>query len=217
MQRRASRRPDRKAVKQVTSMSRRLSTFLLGVVFGVLVSLFMVITLTEAGISLAVLGNKVTPSYVKQTVYRKPDVRPILKKPIEPHRSTPSHQEKTVPKEVKKRAITTKYDFYEILKDEKEKSVTKTPPSLPPQPVALPVGYYLKVASLRSTKDAEALKARLVLDGYHAMLKHVNVNTVLWSRVMVGPYATIKEASAAQTALQSENLHAILLKSDQVS
>jgi cell division protein FtsN len=124
---------------------------------------------------------------------------------------------KPIPVESKKIAVKPKYAFYEMLKDEQGKTVHKPVSAESVKSIALPVGYYLKVASLRNEKEAESLKAKLMLGGYKALLKQVKVHSVLWTRVMIGPYTTIKEASAAQTALQADNLHAILLKSDQVS
>ena len=128
---------------------------------------------------------------------------------------------KVAPVDNKKTAAKPKYAFYQILKDEKNTGGARVEATAPAaettKAVALPMGYYLKVASLRNEKEAEALKAKLMLEGYQALVKQVNVKAVLWSRVMIGPYATIKEASEVQTTLQADNLHAILLKSDQIS
>lgn len=259
MRRRAGLRRERQEAAQAATTSRRLSWFLLGVVFGVLASFSMVIAVTGVGSSILALGTSATKHVLNQPVHIKPTssvpvIEHVMQVPVEPHAPLPPQQvkpqktmviaphhpgvpssvslrdtsgvrmtaavkpiKKAAPIEAKKGAVKPKYAFYEILKDEKGKVATKPVPTGPAKSVELPTGYYLKVASLRNDKEAEALKAKLTLDGYHALIKQVNVHAVLWTRVMIGPYGTIKEASAAQLALQADNLHAILLKSDQIS
>ena len=77
-------------------------------------------------------------------------------------------------------------------------------------------GYYLKVGAFKGVKESEALKAELVLAGYSASVRKAVINGASWSRVVLGPYTTIKEAYAAQSKLKAQRYQAVLLRNDYV-
>lgn len=70
--------------------------------------------------------------------------------------------------------------------------------------------YYLQVASFRSTQDAERLKTKLSLAGYHVDIHPGTVNGQTWHRVFVGPYRDKLEAVAAQTTLARYKLRGLI-------
>ncbi|MBT4804400.1 MAG: SPOR domain-containing protein [Legionellales bacterium] len=110
-----------------------------------------------------------------------------------------------------------KYEFYNALKNDSSVPVkSKYLPVSKQQSDPLVSGYYLKVASLKNEKEAEGLKAKLLLLGYSATIKKANIGSVLWSRVIIGPFDTIKEAYNKQSDMRGDNLNAVLVKSDAI-
>lgn len=106
-----------------------------------------------------------------------------------------------------------KYEFYKMLKQEQ---VLKKPSKTTVQPVQskLSDGYYLKVGAFKSTKEAQALREKLIAAGYDAAVRKVVINGVNWDRVVLGPYSTIKEAYSTQSQLKVEHYQAVLLRND---
>ena len=120
------------------------------------------------------------------------------------------------PEKVKVQA-RPKYEFYNVLKNDAAVPVKVSVSHVAKQQSEpLAAGYYLKVASLRNEKDAEGLKAKLLLQGYNVTIKKVSLDSVLWSRIIVGPFDTIKEAYNTQSSLRSDSLNAVLVKSDTI-
>ncbi len=74
--------------------------------------------------------------------------------------------------------------------------------------------YLLQVASFRQYKDADSLRARLILQGYKASVKDIDHHGNHWYRVMIGPFTTTAAANHAQHALEDEHLNSLLLKRD---
>lgn len=71
--------------------------------------------------------------------------------------------------------------------------------------------YHLQVGSFRHYKDADRLKAALLLDGFNVSIKSYNNENVTWYRVFVGPYANLKQAKQTQLSLE-EAEHNCLIK-----
>ena len=71
---------------------------------------------------------------------------------------------------------------------------------------ALTSGHYiLQVASLRSMKDADGLKAQLTLLGFRPVVQTVAINSdEKWHRVRIGPYADRDSLEAARIRLRAD-------------
>ena len=71
---------------------------------------------------------------------------------------------------------------------------------------ALKSGHYiLQVASFRSVKDADGLKARLTLLGFQPVVQTVAINSdEKWHRVRIGPYADRDSLEAARVRLRAD-------------
>ena len=71
---------------------------------------------------------------------------------------------------------------------------------------ALKSGHYvLQVASFRSIKDADGLKAQLTLLGFQPVVQTVAINSdEKWHRVRIGPYADRDSLEAARIRLRSD-------------
>ena len=71
---------------------------------------------------------------------------------------------------------------------------------------ALKSGHYiLQVASFKSMKDADGLKAQLTLLGFQPVVQTVAINSdEKWHRVRIGPYADGDSLEAARIRLRSD-------------
>lgn len=61
--------------------------------------------------------------------------------------------------------------------------------------------YLVQVAAFNRKQDAEQIKAALVLTGYDVSLSPVLKNNVTWYRVIIGPFASQKEAEKARLTI----------------
>jgi cell division protein FtsN len=106
-----------------------------------------------------------------------------------------------------------RFDFYKLLQEE-EVIVPATEPSHPTQqPPATPVEYLLQVGSFRNPKDADKLRAQLILLNLDARTESVTINNgERWHRVVVGPFDNQSQLSKARTSLVSNQYNALVLK-----
>lgn len=117
--------------------------------------------------------------------------------------------------------LKPRFDFYTILPEmevmvpEREAAAVTPKPASSPPPVALPDAYgtyLLQAGSFRKMKDADALKARLALLGFHARIEVVSIDQNTYHRVRIGPYTSFAEADVARTRLRAERVDTMLLK-----
>jgi cell division protein FtsN len=111
---------------------------------------------------------------------------------------------------------TEKYDFYEMLPNfevvvpEKDKVVTRDLPAA--AKVERPGVYVLQAGSYRNQADAERIRAQLALQGIHATVQRVAIDTDVWHRVRVGPIANLDELNKVRKQLQAADLDAIVVR-----
>lgn len=79
-------------------------------------------------------------------------------------------------------------------------------------PAAKKSSYLLQIGSFPKTSDAEALKAKLALQGFRADIQPVTINGETWNRVRLGPFGSASELEAAKNKLDAAGIHAIALK-----
>lgn len=72
--------------------------------------------------------------------------------------------------------------------------------------------YMLQIASFPNSSDAEALKAKLALQGFRADIEPAKINGQTWNRVRLGPYANASQLEAVKDKLAAAGVHAIALK-----
>lgn len=77
---------------------------------------------------------------------------------------------------------------------------------------ATAAGYLLQVGSFPNGADADAMKAKLALQGFSANVQPVTINGQTWNRVRLGPFASAIELESAKQRLSSAGIHAIALK-----
>ena len=118
------------------------------------------------------------------------------------------------------------FDFYTLL-PESEVTVTIAPPEDPaPAPTASPRPgqkstapisegrqYLLQAGSFRSFKDAERLRAKLLLEGHMPKVEKVTVGRgETWHRVQLGPFSDRATIDNVQQELASQNVDTLLLQ-----
>lgn len=97
------------------------------------------------------------------------------------------------------------------------KAATQTVTAVPAQPTATPAstgssGYLLQVGAFPSAADAEALKAKLALQGFVANVQSVKVGAQTYNRVRLGPFKSATDLEGTKQRLQSAGISAIALK-----
>ena len=109
------------------------------------------------------------------------------------------------------KTTTTRFDFYTLL-PEREMIV----PTQREDTTAIKeqtMSYILQAGSFRNSKDADRLRARLILMGLDAKVEQVTVkNGSRWHRVQVGPFISRSKLSKARNQLVSEGIDTLLLK-----
>lgn len=116
------------------------------------------------------------------------------------------------------------FDFYTLL-PESEVSLTTVPPQesapaaspVPSQKSAVPPGegrqYLLQAGSFRSFKDAERLRAKLLLEGHMPKVEKVTVGSgETWHRVQLGPFSDRATIDNVQQELAGQNVDTLLLQ-----
>lgn len=79
-------------------------------------------------------------------------------------------------------------------------------------PDAVPVQFMIQAASLKSFNAASNLAAELNNTGLNARFERVDLDQVIWYRIMVGPFPGRLEANRAMTSLRRRNLGPTLIK-----
>jgi cell division protein FtsN len=90
-------------------------------------------------------------------------------------------------------------------------NIQAAPPSAVPPPAA-GSGYLLQVGAFPSGADAEALKAKLALQGFVANVQTVNVGGQTFHRVRLGPFRSASALESTKQRLASAGIRAIALK-----
>lgn len=69
-------------------------------------------------------------------------------------------------------------------------------------------GYVLQVGAFPNSGDAEALKAKLALQGFAANVQSVTLSGQVWNRVRIGPFASAAQLQSVQEQLAAAGLPA---------
>ncbi|NII55843.1 SPOR domain-containing protein [Luteibacter sp. SG786] len=95
------------------------------------------------------------------------------------------------------------------------KATSQTVTAVPAQPApaaASGSGYLLQVGAFPSAADAEALKAKLALQGFVANVQSVKVGAQTYNRVRLGPFKSATDLESTKQRLQAAGISAIALK-----
>lgn len=80
------------------------------------------------------------------------------------------------------------------------------PPAVTRPPAAAQTTYYLQAGAFRSEKDAESMKARILLMGLPVQVQKAQVNGGTLNRVRVGPFKGIDEMNRSRALLGEEKI-----------
>ena len=73
-------------------------------------------------------------------------------------------------------------------------------------------GYVLQVGAFPSASEADAMKAKLALQGFTAHVQAVTLGGQVWNRVRIGPFASATQLQSVQKQLAAAGIHGIPLK-----
>ena len=106
----------------------------------------------------------------------------------------------------------SRFDFYDILPDTKVISSGEEAYKLPANKQKLSK-FMLQAGSFRNHRDADRLRAKLILEGLNAKLQATrNKHGSTWHRVMVGPFSSRADLSLAQDTLVRNNTEFMLVE-----
>ncbi|MHA7841205.1 MAG: SPOR domain-containing protein [Gammaproteobacteria bacterium] len=134
------------------------------------------------------------------------------------HKSSHTKQASPTPSSIKKqekRQQTTapRYDFYTLLPENDTQPTTKPTKAVRENTLSHSHRYFLQVASFSNSKEADSLRAQLILEGLNAHIEKVTAKEKLWYRIVAGPYDTQKKAENIQRLLQkNHHLKSLLLE-----
>jgi len=110
-----------------------------------------------------------------------------------------------------------RFTFYKILPEQeaiipeseiknlkREESLSKQPPT---------VKYQLQAGSFTNVPDAEKLKAKLSSLKIKSHIETVKIENTAWSRVKIGPFASLADADKVRTYLKGSGLDSVVQKS----
>jgi cell division protein FtsN len=148
-----------------------------------------------------------------------------------PQASAPQASAPGIADQAAKEPAKPTYDFYSVLPEkevvipdaqlsaqaraEQQKAAAANnpaPTAAAPASGGAGSGYLLQVGSFPSGADADAMKAKLALQGFSANVQPVTINGQTWNRVRLGPFASATDLETAKQRLAGAGIHAIALK-----
>jgi len=150
--------------------------------------------------------SQVSPESSTAPVVTKEKVAP--KKTSEPKKQAPQ----TVKKEAKKTDEKESFEFYQILQDsEVDTSHVDAYKSTPRGEQDFL--YMIQAASFRNDKDADRMRADLILSGMDTKIrKTIGENGQPWYRVVVGPFVSRSKMNRAKDKLANKDIQAYSYK-----
>ncbi len=146
---------------------------------------------------------------------KQPAKSKLIKAPVKKPTVISSRKKVAVKKELKKEV---QYDFYTLLPeaefaipDHEVKSIKRA------ERVGKAVKnreYSVQVSSFRRMKDADSLKAKLLLLGFIPKIEKAQVKSLTWYRVKIGPYQHVKSVDAIVSRLKENNIGAMVTAVD---
>jgi hypothetical protein len=113
----------------------------------------------------------------------------------------------------KNHAAKPNYDFYTILPETETPLTDREWVRQKSAPLEKGVSYMLQAASYSAYKDADQLKAKLILNGLSSSIQKVSIeNKGTYYRVRVGPFDSTKQVDRARATLAELGIKPLLLK-----
>lgn len=129
--------------------------------------------------------------------------------------ATNTKADKPQAKSSNKTPKTPQFDFYTMLQKNRPDAAFKAPLETHTKPITHQEGqshqrYYLQVAAVQQDKDADRLKAQLLLAGFDVHIKPFKKAKTTWHRILVGPYTTKAKATSEQKKLKTAHVESFL-------
>ena len=152
----------------------------------------------------------------------KTSVTTSLKQPTNKRVSRQIPVKKASPKAKPKPVIISKpedkiqYDFYNVLPEtefvipEHEVKTRKREERVGKAKAG--VKYSVQAGAFRQNKDADSLRAKLLMMGFSPKIEKAVVGSVTWYRVKMGPYNRLASIDAIQSRLKSNNMDALVIE-----
>lgn len=74
------------------------------------------------------------------------------------------------------------------------------------------VKYSVQAGAFRQHKDADSLKAKLLMMGFSPKIEKAIIGSVTWYRVKMGPYNRLASVDAIQSRLKSNKMDALVIE-----
>lgn len=71
---------------------------------------------------------------------------------------------------------------------------------------------YLQVGAFRNAKEADSIRARMILMGYNAEITKITVNNVEMNRVRIGPFKNDDEMNRSRTELSKAKINSTIVR-----
>lgn len=109
-----------------------------------------------------------------------------------------------------------RFDFYEILPDSEVDTANVEPYKSTPKSAKSKHTYVLQAGSFQGKKEAEQLRARLILEGFPNVRTHrvTNSNGSIWYQVLAGPFENRSMLSKAEDRLVRMNIQPLVRQID---
>jgi len=104
------------------------------------------------------------------------------------------------------------FEFYDSLKNNEIIPPGNGSKTANNKNAATPLPYLLQVASFPKAPDADALKAKLTLEGLDTSIQPFNKSGETWYRVIVGPFNDHNKMDQAKATLAQHNITPIVLQ-----
>ncbi|MBQ0785832.1 MAG: SPOR domain-containing protein [Amphritea sp.] len=144
----------------------------------------------------------------------KPAVKPATKPAAKPAAKTSNKTAQKSGPPVEDQS--ERFDFYQILPESEVDTANVEPYKSTPKDAKSEHTYVLQVGSFQNSKDAEQLRAKLILEGLPNVHSRrvTNSNGSIWYQVRTGPFDNRSQLNKAQDRLVRLNIQPLLRQID---
>ncbi len=163
-----------------------------------------------------------SPAAAQTGTAKKPTTKPAVKpaaKPVAKPAAKPSGQAASNTTDDSGTPVeeqSERFDFYQILPQSEVDTANVEPYKSTPKDAKSEHTYVLQVGSFQNSKDAEQLRARLILEGLPNVHSRrvTNSNGSIWYQVRTGPFDNRSQLNKAQDRLVRLNIQPLLRQID---
>lgn len=163
-----------------------------------------------------------TPTPAQTSTAKKPAANPAVKPATKPAaKPAAKTSNKTASKTTEKQGPpveeqSERFDFYQILPESEVDTANVEPYKSTPKDAKSEHTYVLQVGSFQNSKDAEQLRAKLILEGLPNVHSRrvTNNNGSIWYQVRTGPFDNRSQLNKAQDRLVRLNIQPLLRQID---